>query len=218
MDTSDNDVHLHEKKSKNGKSSHKNSKDFKNHRDRWPAVVTIMAFLISALMGLVSETAIRSADLFPATLILIVIISIGIIFDIIGVAVTASTEAPFHARSARKMPEAAWAVYLVRHAGRVSNFCNDVVGDIAGVISGAAGAVIAGKLIILAGSVNGMLISILLSAAIASLTIGGKALGKGYAINNCDDIVYRVSYILYLIEKGLKGLTSLKQRKGRTNG
>lgn len=213
MDNDDSDIHLHKDKSvvKNNKT--KNSKNNKNHRDHWPLVVTGIAFLISSIMSFISETTIQSADLFIAWIILIIIIAIGVIFDIIGVAVTASKEAPFHARSARKMPGAALAVQFVRNANKVSSFCNDVIGDIAGVISGAAGAVIAGKLIVLADNSYDMVISIMLSAGIASLTIGGKALGKNYAINNSEEIVYRVAYILDIIIKSPKYLISLMRRE-----
>lgn len=215
MDNDDSDIHLHKGKSvvKNNKIKTKNSKNNKNHRDRWPLVVTGIAFLISSIMSLISETTIQSADLFMAWIILIIIIAIGVIFDIIGVAVTASKEAPFHARSARKMPGAALAVQFVRNADKMSSFCNDVIGDIAGVISGAAGAVIAGKLIVLADNSYDMVISIMLSAGIASLTIGGKALGKNYAINNSEEIVYRAAYILDIIMKSPKYLISLMRRE-----
>ncbi|WDC83794.1 hypothetical protein PL321_14940 [Caloramator sp. mosi_1] len=79
--------------------------------------------------------------------VLISIIFVGIIFDIIGVAVTAAEEAPFHSLASRKVKGAKTAVKLIRNADKVSNFCNDVIGDICGVVSGAAGAIIISKLI-----------------------------------------------------------------------
>jgi len=217
MNNDDSDVHLYRNKNaiKNKKAKTRNLKNNKNRKDYWPLIVIIIAFLISSVMSFISETSIQSANLFFALLILIIIIATGIIFDIIGVAVTASKEAPFHARSSRKMPGAVLAAQLVRNADKVSSFCNDVIGDIAGVISGAAGAVIASKLIAMAGSTYDLVISIILSASIASLTIGGKAMGKNFAINNCEEIVYRVAYLLDIIIKWPEYIISLlrKERK-----
>ena len=71
-----------------------------------------------------------------AFLILLVIVMVGIIFDIIGVAVTSADEKPFHSMAARKVPGSQEAIKLLRNAERVSSICNDVVGDICGVVSG----------------------------------------------------------------------------------
>ena len=40
----------------------------------------------------------------------------------------------------------------IRNAGRVSSFCNDVIGDICGVISGSAAAVISARVLLLSKS------------------------------------------------------------------
>ena len=72
----------------------------------------------------------------------------GIVFDIIGVAVTATDESSFHSMAAKKVHGAAHAIRLVRHADRVSSFCNDVVGDICGTVSGAAAASIVFNLLV----------------------------------------------------------------------
>ena len=91
-------------------------------------------------MSFISENLIKNINVVFAFLILIIIIFIGILFDIIGVAVTAADEPPFHAMSANKQKGSKEAVILIRNADIVSNFCNDVIGDIAGTLSGAAGA------------------------------------------------------------------------------
>ena len=44
-------------------------------------------------------------------------------------------------------PDARQAIYIVRNADRVSNFCNDVIGDISGIISGTAVAFVVLKLL-----------------------------------------------------------------------
>ena len=59
-------------------------------------------------------------------------IFLGILFDIIGVAVTSSDDKIFHSMSARKVRGAKVAVKFHKNAEKVSSFCCDVVGDICG--------------------------------------------------------------------------------------
>ena len=166
----------------------------------WRWIVTIFAITvcISALMSLVSTNLLSSATLAVSFVILICIIAIGIVFDIIGVAVTACPDAPFHAMASRKVPEAPDALRLLRSANRVSSFCNDVIGDICGVISGAASAVIASQIAaaIRAGNGRGTVISLGLSALVAALTVGGKALGKTVAMGSSVQVVRTTAKVL----------------------
>lgn len=91
---------------------------------------------------------------------------------------------------------------LIRNADKVSNFCNDVIGDICGVISGTTGAVIIGKIISSTGNAGYKTIfTIGISALIASLTVGGKAIGKNYAISESNNIVYKVAWIIETIKR-----------------
>ena len=88
----------------------------------------------------------ENAGLLLALLILALFIGLGILFDIIGVAVTAADPRPFHSMAAHKEKGAKEALKLLRNADRVSSVCNDVVGDICGIVSGATGAVIVARL------------------------------------------------------------------------
>ena len=77
----------------------------------------------------------------------------------------------------------------------MSSFCNDVIGDICGIISGSAGVVIASKLASIL-NVNTFLVSLIVTALIAAATIGGKALGKGVAISKSNDILFMFSKVI----------------------
>ena len=88
------------------------------------------------MLTLASEGALDGAGLPVAFGVLVCFIGLGIVFDIIGVAVTAADERPFHSMAAHKTPGAREALGLIRRANKVSSFCNDVVGDICGIISG----------------------------------------------------------------------------------
>ncbi|NMB28354.1 MAG: hypothetical protein GX987_09945, partial [Tissierellia bacterium] len=149
---------------------------------KWVIMITLWTFIMAMIFSIITEGLVYNLNILLAIIILIIIIIIGILFDIIGIAVTAAEEKPFHAMAANKVQEAKYAIKLVRKAGEVSNFCNDVIGDISGIISGAVGTTIIYKLIKIYDIKNGSILSIIVTSLIASLTVGGKAFGKSTAI------------------------------------
>ena len=138
-----------------------------------------------------------SSGIVVAFLILFIIVLIGIIFDIIGVSVTSADEAPFHAMASRKVSGAKEAIRLLRQAEKVSSICNDVIGDICGVVSGSASATIAVQILNNFEFTWPRMISLIMSALVAGLTVGGKAIGKTFAVNSSTKIVHTVGKIIY---------------------
>ena len=163
---------------------------------RWFVAVFIATILISALISLGSEELMAVSSTPVTFVILLAIILLGIVFDVIGVAVTSADEAPFHAMAARKVPGAKEAIRLLRKADKVSSICNDVIGDICGVVSGSAAATIAAQLLQTFEFSWERLASLLMSAMIAGITVGGKALGKAFAVNSSTDIVHAVGKVI----------------------
>lgn len=179
----------------------------------WHWITTIFGTTIgiSAAMSFLSNEILSGGGLILSFAVLLVIILIGILFDIIGVSVTAAEEKPFHSMAAKKVPEAREALKMLRRAERVSSFCNDVVGDICGVISGSAAAVIAAKAITGMSPVLGSVVQLLLSAVVAGLTVGGKAFGKSIAMNNSTAIIHAAAKVMYLV-KSLPGRLIRRKR------
>lgn len=179
------------------KSDPSSAKKERNKTIRWVITIFIVTILVSGTISLVSDMIMETSTVLVAFIILLVIVMIGIIFDIIGVAVTSADEKPFHSMAARKVPGAQEAIRLLRKAEKVSSICNDVVGDICGVVSGSASATIAAQVI--AGHTFSwpQMISLLLSALVAGLTVGGKAIGKTFAIGSCTTIVHSVGKVLW---------------------
>ena len=163
---------------------------------KWIILIFVLTMLISGTMSFVSSELLGRANLAVSFLILIAIVLIGIIFDIIGVAVTSAEETPFHSMASRKVPEAAEALKLIRNANRVSSFCNDVIGDICGVISGSAAAVISARVLLLSKSGSEIFITLLLSAVVSGMTVGGKACGKSLAMNSSTAVVRTAAKVL----------------------
>lgn len=177
--------------------SHKQTK-------KWVIVISVWTFVMAIFFSLITEKLMKNLDVFFAFIILIIIILLGILFDIIGIAVTASDEKPFHSMAANKVEEAKHAIKLIKNAGQVSNFCNDVIGDISGIVSGSTGTIIIYNLINKYNIKNGTILSIIITALIASFTVGGKAVGKEIAINNSEKIIFKMAKVLNFLENNFK--------------
>ena len=164
-------------------------------------VVTIflVTIVVSGVISLISDGVMENSGMAVAFLILLTIVMVGIIFDICGVAVTSADEKPFHSMAARKVPGAKESIKLLRNAERVSSICNDVVGDICGVVSGSASATIAVQVMQYFTFSTKQVIPLAMSAMVAGLAVGGKAIGKTFAVHSCTNIVYGVGKRLYWI-------------------
>ena len=177
-----------------------NSKDKKKSKKQssWPLRVFLLAVALSAVMSFFSSTALEGAGYMVTLLVLAMFIALGIIFDMVGVAVTAADPKPFHSMAAHKEKGGREAIRLLQNANQVSSVCNDVVGDICGIVSGSTAAVIVTQLQ-RDLSTTSVLISIGVTALISGITIGGKALGKTVAINECTGVVYRVARLMHTL-------------------
>lgn len=167
--------------SERDRSKDKNGGKKKSGRG-WALRVFLLAVVLSALLSFFSSTALEGTGYIVAALVLAVFIGLGIVFDMIGVAATSGTEKEFHSMAAHKVRGAREAVWMVRNAEKVSSICNDVVGDICGIISGATGALIVTHITAGTDGATKVLVSLLITGLISAGTIGGKAAGKGIAV------------------------------------
>lgn len=168
---------------------------------RWALTIFLVTIAVSATISFVSGEVMDRSSMAVAFLILLVIVAVGIVFDIVGVAVTSADEKPFHSMASRRVSGAREAIRLLRNAEKVSSICNDVVGDICGVVSGAASATIAARAVVYLDFSWPQLVSLGMSALVAGLTVGGKAIGKTVAMNSCTEIVFLVGRILATFDR-----------------
>lgn len=172
---------------------------------KWVRKATIMTFFIACAMNFISSGLLKQVNMFFAMIILLVIILIGVLFDILGMAVAAADAKPFHSMASKRIPSARYSIGLIRHASAVSNICNDVIGDISGVISGGAVALIISQVNPTAG--DGLVdtaTAVAMTSMVAAVTVGGKAYGKHVAIGKWKDIVHVAGVILYRMDHHLK--------------
>ena len=168
---------------------------------KWILTILVISFVISFCLSFIANITIPNLNFYFGCLVTLIFILIGILFDIVGVSVTSADEAVFHSMSSRKVKGANVAVKFKKNADKVSSFCCDVIGDICGVISGAAGTTI-GVILINDMHFNALLTGLIITAVISSLTIGGKAIGKSFAINKSDIILYEFAKIISNFYKG----------------
>ena len=197
MDTGDSSSQTTKKKPEKKK---KDDKGKKEGRFRWAIQVFFISVVLSAVLSLASDQALSGAGIPLAFAVLACFIGLGILFDIIGVSVTAADERPFHSMAAHKTPGAREALGLIRKASKVSSFCNDVVGDICGIISGSTAAIIVTRLQE-AFSLRSVVISLAITALVSGLTIGGKAVGKTFAIEKSTALLQLVGRVLHLFSR-----------------
>ena len=164
----------------------------RNKTIRWVVTIFLVTIFVSGLISLISDQIMSVSGVAASFVILLIIVLVGIIFDVIGVAVTSADEAPFHSMAARKVPGAKEALRLLRKAERVSSICNDVIGDICGVVSGAAAATISAQLLVRFDFSRSTVVGLVMSALVSGLTVGGKAIGKSFAVNSSTTIVHLV--------------------------
>ena len=183
----------------------------KQRQQKWVLTVVILSFALSIAMSFLTSIFVESAGLFFALIALIVLVLIGIITDVIGTAVTSAEDQPFIAMASKRIPGAKQALRLIRMAEKVSSLLNDVVGDIVGIVSGSAGSVIALSLVRL--GVPGTVASVLIAAFTSAFMIGGKAYGKGFAIENSAKIVLQVGRIMAMFEMKKKKQKKKNQKR-----
>ncbi len=168
---------------------------------KWVILITIASFFLSAGLSFLTS-GINDLSTIIALLIVFIIILVNIIFDSIGIAVTAADETPFHAMASRKLYGARQAIRLIRNANKVSSICNDVIGDIAGVISGTVSALIIVKISGSSNASDTTITGLSITGMVASLTVGGKAIGKIIAMHRSNYIVYKIAVLIKFITGG----------------
>lgn len=170
------------------------SKKSDNSNTKWVIESFIITFILSLIFSYISTNGISSLNIIQALIILILVVFIGIIFDIVGVAVTVANEEEFHAKATKKIKGSKDSIKLIKNAPKVANICADVIGDICGVLSGSISALVAIKI---GQELNlSFNIQFILSALVSAITVSGKAYGKRIANENSTEIVHKVGIIL----------------------
>ena len=188
---------------------------------KFSITIAVITFVLAAIFSSFSSAILPKVTWVLGMLLVLFFVVIGIFFDMLGIASAAADEAPLHAMAAEKVTGAREAVLIYKNADKFASFCNDVIGDISGIISGSALAIVIleiGKIMQQAPSSPMQLtLSIVLTSVIAALTVGGKAIGKFFAINSSTEILLFTGKVIYFVEDkaNLKIFTNKKANKNQ---
>ncbi len=191
------------KKQEENPRSEKKNKSKTARNGSWVVRVFLLSVSLSALLSFLSEIVLQETGFVIAVLVLLCFVGLGILFDIIGIAVTAADTKPFYSMAAHRTKGAKEAIWLIKNANKVSSICNDVVGDICGIVSGTTAAVIVLEIQQKFG-LRALFVSILVTSLISGLTIGGKAIGKKIAMSKSKQVVYFVAKLMPVLRIGRK--------------
>jgi hypothetical protein len=183
---------------------------------KWVITAFLSSLVISILLSVLSSEVLSAVSIVIALLILLAFIMLGIVFDIIGLSVATANEKPFNSMAAQRINAGKTGLALIRKADQVSSFCNDVIGDICGVVSGSAAATIAIKISSTMG-IDGIFISLILCGLVSAITVGGKAIGKALGMNYSVEIVTLVAKLLSIFTRNSKKGKARKSAKDRSN-
>lgn len=190
-------------KQKNAKDqdADKKKKPVKKKRNLWWIKATIISLVLSAFFSYISNLVENADQLIIVIVLLAFLIISGIVFDAIGVAVTSCDVTPIISMASRKVYGAKTALNLVKNSDTVSSVCNDIIGDIFSIISGACSAALVVKITMQLTETWQIVLSIAVSAIVSALTIGGKAFMKRIAISNSKDFVMFVARVIAIFSK-----------------
>ena len=160
----------------------------------FPLIIGIIGIILCLVLNIVRLNLLAVVSV-AFMCIVSALIFIGVIFDIIGVAVQSSDTVPFHSMASKKIKTARTAKKMIENSAKVSSFCNDVIGDICGIISGSAATVVSASIAVKM-NVNPTISTLLVTSLVAALTIGGKAIGKGIAVSKSEYIITKVTKVM----------------------
>ena len=212
-----------DKKNENHDSKHcdksqkddKKKKSSKKKRNVWWIKATVISLVLSAFFSYLSEIVSNAEQIVVVIVLLAFLILSGILFDAIGVAVTSCDTTPIISMASRKVYGAKTALWLTKNSDTVSSVCNDIVGDIFSIISGACSAALVVKITMSLEQTWQIVLSIAVSAIVSAMTIGGKAFMKKIAIYNSKDFVMFVARVLAIFNKDERKIRK-KQKEAKT--
>lgn len=173
----------------------------KKKRNLWWIKAIVISLVLSAFFSYISNLVENADQLVVVIVLLAFLVLTGVLFDAIGVAVTSCDVTPIISMASRKVYGAKTALNLVKNSDTVSSICNDIIGDIFSIISGACSAALVVKITTSLEETWQIVVSIAVSALVSAMTIGGKAFMKKIAIDNSKDFVMFVARILAVFSK-----------------
>lgn len=171
----------------------------------WGFTVFLMSFGLTVVFSFLTELVIdKNSNAALCVVVLLVLLALNIFCDILANAIISCKPESFHAMASNKIRGAKRAVAFCRNASKLGSIFADVIGDICGIVSGAAGAVLATLIAVSGSDIIKLISAITVSAVIGALTVGGKAFFKHFAIKHNKKIVFAFAKFTTFFKKEKK--------------
>ena len=182
-------------------------------KHKWAYQMFFISFAMSIFLGFMSQTILSNLGVIFASLIIVIFIFLGIISDMLGVVAASCDIEVFEKWKKEGVSGAEIGYAICQNSEKFCSFCGDVVGDICSTLCGAGGAYIVTYLAYNIQNIAVLnLLTILISALIAGVTVFFKAIAKAKALKKSNIIVLRIGRIFEkLILK--KNKVEKKQKK-----
>ncbi len=181
-----------------------NSKKKKKHRIppwlAWGLGVLLLSFVLTVIFSFLTEISVKNSPAYICVIVLLVLLVLNISCDVLANAIISCDPEAFHAMASRKIKGAKRAVSFCRNASKLGSIFADVIGDICGIVSGAAGTALIVHFAV-SGTAYELIVSIGVSAVIGALTVGGKAIFKHFAIKFNRQIVFGFAKFTTIFKK-----------------
>ena len=202
----------------NSKKSKKISKDkIKKRKAIWYSIrITLLALVLGGLFAFISDITDEKTTLIGSIILLLVLVLVSIFFDGVGIAVTSCDLAPLTSMASRKEYGAKTAIKLVKNSSKVSSICSDLIGDTFGIVSGSCAAVLAIRLIEIYSVENEpikMWISVVITAVVTALTIGGKSFLKHVSIEKSKEFTLFIAKTIAIFSKSERAILKKNRKK-----
>lgn len=184
--------------------------------DLWFAKAFIIAFVLTIVFGLLSESILDETSWVVATIVILVLMAIALFFDMIGTAVILADPVSFNAMASKRIKGAKNGLKIIKAQNMVTSICSDVIGDIIGILSGAMGVGLALSLMSPQNAWYNPYLSILVSALIAAISISIKAIVRMLAKKHCHKIVWNVGKLMTILISEQKSKKQ-KNQKSKNN-
>lgn len=171
----------------------------------WGISVLFLSFGLTVIFSFLTELVIdENSPAIICVVVLLVLFVLNISCDMLANAIIACKPESFLAMASNRIRGAKRAVYFCRNSSKLGSVFADVIGDICGIVSGAAGAALATIIAVSGDGYVKIITSILVSAIIGALTVGGKAMLKHFAIKYSKNIVFAFAKFTTLFKKEKK--------------
>ena len=168
----------------------------------WGLGVLFLSFALTVLFSFLTEISIKGSPVYVCVIVLVVLLVLNIGCDLLANAIITCQPDAFHAMASNKIKGAKRAVTLCRNSTKLGSIFADIIGDICGIVSGAAGTALVVYIAAMTdGDIWEIIASIGVSAVIGALTVGGKAIFKHFAMKYNKQIVFAFAKFLTIFKK-----------------